>query len=299
MTASLAGSLVGLSTGLSVLLALSWWRARRPARMLERIAPFVGVPGAASAVVLDPTIGVRRLAGAAPRAGGDGDRGLTTLLHRAGRPADASAFRVERIAWLGAGAAAGLLTGLVLGASGGSPVAALVLSVVGGSGGWLACDARLRSAAKARGRRIEAQVPLLADLLALAVSAGATVPASLDAAARTVGGPLGHEVDLTVRRIHGGEPVDRALRSLADIVAVPVLHRLIDALLVAVDLGTPVAEIARAQAADIRSDERRRLVESAGRKDAVMLVPIVFLVLPSVVLIAVFPGLQTLRLVVP
>ena len=298
MTGSTAGALVGVAAGLSVVLALSWWRSRRPARVLERIAPFAGLPGAASAAALDPTIGLRRLAGAGARAGGD-DRGLAALLHRAGRAADATAFRVERTAWVGVGAAAGLTTGALLGAAGGSVAAALALAAAGGSGGWWACDARLRSAARARGRRIEAQVPLLADLLALAVSAGASVPASLSAAARTVGGPLGEEVDLAVRRIHGGEPVDRALRSLADVVAVPTLHRLVDALLVAVDLGTPLAEIARAQAADIRSDERRRLVETAGRRDAVMLVPIVFLVLPSVVLIAVFPGLQALRLVVP
>ena len=40
-------------------------------------------------------------------------------------------------------------------------------------------------------------------------------------------------------------------------------------------------------------------MEAAGRKDIAMLVPIVFLVLPSVVLIALYPGLQSLRLVVP
>ena len=37
----------------------------------------------------------------------------------------------------------------------------------------------------------------------------------------------------------------------------------------------------------------------AGRKDVLMLVPIVLLVLPSVVIVAAFPGIAALRLVVP
>ena len=35
------------------------------------------------------------------------------------------------------------------------------------------------------------------------------------------------------------------------------------------------------------------------RKDVSMLVPVVFLVLPTVVLVALFPGVQSLRLVIP
>ena len=40
-------------------------------------------------------------------------------------------------------------------------------------------------------------------------------------------------------------------------------------------------------------------MEAAGRKDVVMVMPIVFLVLPAVVLIALFPGLASMQLVVP
>ena len=50
---------------------------------------------------------------------------------------------------------------------------------------------------------------------------------------------------------------------------------------------------------DAQATSRRRLMELAGRKDAAMLVPVVFLVLPTVVAVALFPGLQGLRLVVP
>ena len=140
---------------------------------------------------------------------------------------------------------------------------------------------------------------MLADLLALALSAGATPVAALEAAAGSTSGPVAEEVQRAANEVRSGVPTPVALRRMAADVGLPSLQRLIDAVLVAIDHGTPVADVATAQAGDLRSDERRRLMEAAGRKDIAMLVPIVFLVLPSVVLIALYPGLQALRLVVP
>jgi hypothetical protein len=56
------------------------------------------------------------------------------------------------------------------------------------------------------------------------------------------------------------------------------------------------AELLRAQAADSRAAQSRRLMESAGRKDVSMLIPVVFLILPTVVVIALFPGFRSLHL---
>ena len=99
--------------------------------------------------------------------------------------------------------------------------------------------------------------------------------------------------------VRSGLPVDAALRALANRCGLPAVQRFVDGILIAVERGTPLADVMRAQADDVRVDQRRRLMELAGRKDVAMLVPIVFLVLPSVVLVAVFPGIQALHLVVP
>ena len=60
---------------------------------------------------------------------------------------------------------------------------------------------------------------------------------------------------------------------------------------VAIERGTPLAEVLRAQAADVREAGKRRLLEAGGRKEIAMMVPVVFLVLPVTVLFALFPGL--------
>ncbi len=67
------------------------------------------------------------------------------------------------------------------------------------------------------------------------------------------------------------------------------------AVAVAVERGSPLAEVLRAQAQDVREGGRRALMESGGRKEVLMMVPVVFLILPVTVLFAVFPSAVVLR----
>jgi tight adherence protein C len=59
---------------------------------------------------------------------------------------------------------------------------------------------------------------------------------------------------------------------------------------VAVERGTPLADVLRAQASDVREQRKRELIEAGGRREVLMLVPVVFLLLPVVVLFALYPG---------
>ncbi len=60
--------------------------------------------------------------------------------------------------------------------------------------------------------------------------------------------------------------------------------------------GTPLAEVMHAQAQDVRELARRDLIETAGKKEIGMLVPLVFGVLPLTVLFAIYPGLSLLEI---
>ena len=60
--------------------------------------------------------------------------------------------------------------------------------------------------------------------------------------------------------------------------------------------GTPLAEILRAQAQDARDEAKRDLLETAGKKEVGMLVPLVFLILPITIVFAIYPGIFVLQL---
>ena len=301
MSGAAAGAAIGLVFGAGLLLVLAWDRVRRPLPLSRRIGPYLGVPGAAARAADDATIGVSALVRAIvrhPRAT-PGEADLTTRLRRSGSLLGPGDFRLERVTWATLGAVLGLGTGLLLVATGSSPAAAVVLGATGAVAGWLARDLRLRREVRRRQRTIERQLPLLADLLAVGVSAGASPLTALERSASTMSGPLAEEVGVVVADVRGGRPVDSALADLAARSGVRAVQRFVDGLLVALERGTPLAGVVRAQAEDARTEERRRLVELAGRKDVSMLIPVVFLVLPTVVLVALFPGVQSLRLVVP
>ena len=91
-------------------------------------------------------------------------------------------------------------------------------------------------------------------------------------------------------------PLIDALQQVADSTSLEALARFVDGVIVAVERGTPLAEVLRAQAADVREAGKRRLLEAGGKKEIQMMVPVVFLVLPIVILFALYPGLVGLRI---
>ena len=74
------------------------------------------------------------------------------------------------------------------------------------------------------------------------------------------------------------------------------LQRLSDALITAAERGTPLAALLRDQARDMREAARQELMETGGKKEIAMLVPVVFLILPVTIMFALFPGLAVLEL---
>jgi tight adherence protein C len=204
-------------------------------------------------------------------------------------------FRAEQVICGILGAAAGAaIGGLTVLGRGLSAVPVIGLIVVGTLLGVLGRDLWLSHQVRRREHRILAEFPSVAELLALAVGAGEGPVAALERVARTGRGELSGELRRTVADVRTGMPVIDALSGLANRTTLPSLARFVDGLAVAVDRGTPLADVLRAQAQDVRELTRRRLMETGGRREIGMMVPVVFLVLPVTVLFAVYPGLAVL-----
>jgi tight adherence protein C len=209
-------------------------------------------------------------------------------------------FRVEQVLWglaaFAIAAAYGVLRGLRdPGSAGLSVVLCLVAFVVG----VLARDSWLTSQVTQRERRILAEFPTIAELLALAVAAGESPVAALDRVVRRSGGELSSDLGRVLAAVRTGEPVGEAFDRLAASTGLPLVARFAQGVAVAVERGTPLAQVLHAQAADVREAGRRELIEVAARKEVLMMVPVVFLVLPITVLFAFWPGVVGLHLTTP
>ncbi len=139
----------------------------------------------------------------------------------------------------------------------------------------------------------------MAELLALSVAAGESPVAALDRVVRRSGGALSTDLARVLADVRTGEPVGAAFDRLAARTGLPLVARFAQGIAVAVERGTPLAEVLHAQAADVREAGRRELIEVAARREVLMMVPVVFLVLPVTVLFAFWPGVVGLSLTTP
>jgi tight adherence protein C len=307
---SVWGAALGAVAGAGLWLVLDRaWVLRRP-QLAVRVLPYVrDLPqlSRAAPVVRRPVSPFRAvfgpvLASAATTLervlGGAGS--IRSRLVRAGLSLSVPEFRVEQVTWglvCFAGTAAVSL--FVAVRSPARTVPLLVICLLAFVLGVLLRENRLSAQVAERERRILSEFPTVAELLALAVAAGEGPVSALDRVVARSHGELAGELSVVLADIRTGSPVSTALDRMASRSGLPVVARFAEGMAVAIERGTPLAAVLHAQAADVREAGRRALIETGARKEVLMMVPVVFLVLPVTVLFAFWPGVVGLRLVTP
>lgn len=303
----LTGAALGLMAGLGLCLVL-WRLAARRIRLVDRVAPYLRERPTTSRLLLQdgtvtpfPTL-ERILRPMVAEAAGLFDRlgspaaSTRRRLARAGSRLSVDQFHIEQLIWATLGLIAGLAVALLLAFTRGSGIAALVtLVVLATVGAAVARDQWLSRQIKQREQAMIAEFPTVAELLALAVGAGQAPLAALERVAATLDGELAAEIRTTLADVRSGTGLTHALAQMAARTDLPGLARFTEGVAVAVDRGTPLAEVLRAQAEDAREVGHRALMEAGGRKEVYMMIPVVFLMLPVTVLFAIFPGLSVLQ----
>ena len=305
------GALLGATAAGGLLLVAVRVRAIRRPQLALRVLPYVRdlpqldetgpsvapAPTSAAVGVFGPVL--RSAAEVVERVLG-GATSVRRRLERAGIEKSVHEFRIEQVVWgLVAFAAAAAVALLRMLTHPGSVVLWLVACAIAFVSGVLARDTHLTSQVRRRERQILAEFPTIAELLALAVAAGESPVMALDRVVRRSGGELSRELAKVLSAVRTGEPVSGAFDAMAASSGLPIVSRFAQGIAVAVERGTPLADVLHAQAADVRDAGRRDLIETAARKEVLMMVPVVFLVLPVTVLFAFWPGVVGLSLTTP
>ncbi|MFC6287870.1 type II secretion system F family protein [Nocardioides sp. GCM10027113] len=313
MTAELWGAASGAGVALGGLLVWSRVRAARRPQLALRVLPYVrDLPqvGRSPALRVVPPVAAAAgpgLLGAPLRTAADlvervlgGATSVRRRLDRAALPLTVHEFRVEQVVWGLVGFAVAAAWGLLRAVAGtGSAGSSLLLCGVGLALGVVARDHHLTSQVRTRERRMVAEFPAVAELLALAVAAGEGPTAALDRVVRRSGGELSRDLARVLADVRTGTPVAAAFDRWGSVTGLPLVARFAQGIAVAVERGTPLADVLHAQAADVREAGRRELIEVAARKEVLMMVPVVFLVLPVTVFFAFWPGVVGLSLTTP
>lgn len=139
------------------------------------------------------------------------------------------------------------------------------------------------------------EIAEFADLLAISLVAGrgpiqalAEIEDSLDPNLRDL-------VRAALLRNASGISLEKSLLTMANEAKSESMLQLVRSFQTAINRGTPLAENLRTFSHELRARRKEKILLSASKKEISMLVPIVFVVLPTVLVIAIYPALQVIR----
>ncbi|HEY2271337.1 MAG TPA: type II secretion system F family protein [Jatrophihabitantaceae bacterium] len=309
MSLWLLGAVLGALAAIGVIIAVRAAPPLRPIRLVDRVAPYLGDAPRPSRLLAQPSASATPFAVARRLFGpvlGDvvsfldrtvgGSASVRRRLNGLSSRLTVEEFRIEQVVWgtcamLGGGALVAL-AGWARGSI--DPILVAIVAIAGLLGGVLGRDWYLSRQLERREATMLAEFPVLADLLALAVVAGEAPQDALRRVCRLTGGELARDITGALSRANTGVPLTTALTDVAERTTLEPFARFIQGIVVGLERGTPLAEVLRAQAVDVREIGKRALLEAGGRKEISMMVPVVFLILPVTVLFALYPGLLTL-----
>ena len=190
---------------------------------------------------------------------------------------------------LGAGAAFALTTMLKL-----PQGSALLIAGVAGLGGWAAPVLGLRHVAAERTRAVRRGFADALELLVVCAEAGLALEDALGRVTKElqVSQPaLAEELAMTSADLQVLPDRNQAFTNLADRIDVPAIRNVISTLSQTLRYGTPLANALRIASAELRSDSILEMEERAGRLPALMSVPLMLFILPTILLIVSGPAI--------
>jgi tight adherence protein C len=174
----------------------------------------------------------------------------------------------------------------------------VVAAVVAAIAGWILPILFIGRVVKKRKRAIGSGLPDALELLVVCVEAGLSFEAGIHRVARelNVSQPaLADELALTWAELNILPSRAQALANLADRVDVPSVRSVVSMLSQSLRFGTPLAHSLRVGAVEMRNDQMTLLEEKASRLPALMTIPVMLFIMPTVFLI--IGGPAALRLI--
>ena len=137
---------------------------------------------------------------------------------------------------------------------------------------------------------IELEFPSIVELFAILL-AGSMSPATalLRISERTTG-EFASVLRDSVSEIKDGAIFSQTLDVVSSRVKSPMVRRFCDSLTIAIERGTPLLDVVHRQVEEVRQQQRSKLLESAGKAEIALMIPVVFLILPISVLFALWPS---------
>lgn len=139
------------------------------------------------------------------------------------------------------------------------------------------------------------ELPQQLELAAALLTNGENIYSAFDWIAERSSGDFAKALNRLIARVNLGQNIEVALALLARELPSPLLAEFSNKLILCLDRGTPLAEQLQNLAESARGQLRVQLLRQAGKNEIKMLIPLVFVILPVTILVAVYPSFQLLQ----
>ncbi|MBO9309607.1 MAG: type II secretion system F family protein, partial [Chloroflexi bacterium] len=157
--------------------------------------------------------------------------------------------------------------------------------------GYYMPESRLKSRIKKRQENIVKALPDALDLLTICVEAGLGFDQAMGKVYEKWDNELAQAFGRVVQEIAYGKLRREALRDMAASMDVPDVTSFTAAIIQADQLGVSIGKVLRIQADQMRVKRRQRAQEKAHQAPVKMMIPMVFLIFPSIWLVLLGPSL--------
>jgi tight adherence protein C len=160
-------------------------------------------------------------------------------------------------------------------------------------GGYKAPDIWLKNRVTKRSHAIRKGLPDALDLMVICAEAGLTVDASFGRVARELGKAypeLGDEFGLTAIELGFLNERRQAFENLAGRVDLEAVRGVVTTMIQTEKYGTPLASALRVLSAEFRNQRMMRAEEKAARLPAIMTIPLILFILPTLFIVILGPA---------
>ncbi|MBA3576485.1 MAG: type II secretion system F family protein [Sphingomonas sp.] len=160
-------------------------------------------------------------------------------------------------------------------------------------GSYKAPDVWLKNKVNKRSNALRKGLPDALDLLVICAEAGLTVDAAFGRVAKELGKAypeLGDEFGLTAIELGFLNERRQAFENLANRVDLEAVRGVVTTMIQTEKYGTPLASALRVLSAEFRNDRMMRAEEKAARLPAIMTIPLILFILPTLFVVILGPA---------
>jgi tight adherence protein C len=148
----------------------------------------------------------------------------------------------------------------------------------------------IESRIRARQTNIRKAMPDALDLLTICVEAGLGFDSAMSKVNEEWENELSHAFGRVIQEIRLGKLRKDALRDMAERVGISEMTSFVAAVIQSEQLGVSMSRVLRIQADQMRMRRRQMAEEQARRAPVIMMLPLVFLIFPSILIVLLGPS---------